>query len=74
MFHRRESKKPRMKGKKELVSGLLRCQSLKCKIIHNRDKNAVKNMLKIVEEYKKTEIDRKTTAENFPCESARTQK
>ena len=53
MFHRRESKKPRMKGKKELVSGLLRCQSLKCKIIHNRDKNAVKNMLKIVEEYKK---------------------
>jgi RNase H-fold protein (predicted Holliday junction resolvase) len=52
MFYKRKSKKPKLKGKKELVSGLLRCQSLKCKIIHNRDKNAVKNMLKIIEAYK----------------------
>ena len=52
LFHKRKSKKPKMKGKEELVHGLLRCQSLKCKIIHNRDKNAVKNMLKIVEDYK----------------------
>lgn len=41
-----------MKGKMELVNGLLRCKSSKCKIIHNRDKNAVKNMLKIIEELK----------------------
>lgn len=52
MFHKRKSKKPKLKGKEELVSGLLRCQSLKCKIIHNRDKNAAKNMLKIIEAYK----------------------
>jgi C4-type Zn-finger protein len=38
-------------NKKELVHGLLRCQSVKHKseIIHNRDKNAVQNMLNIVE-------------------------
>ncbi len=51
-FHKRKSEKPKLKGKKELVHGLLRCQSLKYKIIHNKDKNAVKNMLKIVEDYK----------------------
>jgi hypothetical protein len=38
-------------NKNELVNGLLRCQSIKpkCEIIHNRDKNAVQNMLYIVE-------------------------
>jgi len=42
--------KPYKNGKK-LCHGLLRCQSIKpqCEIIHNRDKNAVQNMLKIVE-------------------------
>jgi hypothetical protein len=53
MFLERESHKPKLKkeNKKELVSGLLRCQSIKpkCEIIHNRDKNAVQNMLSIVE-------------------------
>jgi len=52
-FLERESHKPKLKNdnKKELVNGLLRCQSVKpqCEIIHNRDKNAVQNMLYIVE-------------------------
>lgn len=52
------SKKPKYKGKnhKETVHELLRCQSIKpkCKIIHNRDKNAVQNMLYIVETIKTT--------------------
>ena len=52
-FLERESHKPKLlKDKKnELVHGLLRCQSVKpqCEIIHNRDKNAVQNMLYIVE-------------------------
>jgi hypothetical protein len=51
-FMERESHKPKLykEGKKELVHGLLRCQSVKhkCEIIHNRDKNAVQNMLYIV--------------------------
>ena len=47
-FHKRKSEKPKLKEKEELVHGLLRCQSSKCKIIHNRDKNAVQNMLAIV--------------------------
>jgi transposase len=49
MFLERESHKPKLK--KELISGLLKCQSIKpkCKIIYNRDKNAVQNMLNIVE-------------------------
>ena len=46
------SHKPRdIKDNKKVISnGLLRCQSLMpmCKIIHNRDKNAVQNMLNIV--------------------------
>ena len=53
MFLERESYKLKLKldNKKELVNGLLRWQSVKpqCKIIHNRDKNAVQNMLYIVE-------------------------
>ena len=51
-FLERESKKPQLKkeNKKEIVHGLLRCQSIKpkCEKIHNRDKNAVQNMLNIV--------------------------
>ncbi len=47
-----KSKKPKLKkeNKDELVHGLLRCKSVKhqCEIIHNRDKNAVQNMLNIV--------------------------
>ena len=48
-----------MKGKEEIVNGLLRCQSLKCKTIHNRDKNAVKNMLKIVKNIKDNTAENK---------------
>ena len=51
-FMKRKSKKPKLlkENKDETVHGLLRCQSIKpkCEIIHNRDKNAVQNMLKIV--------------------------
>lgn len=51
-FLERESNKPQLKkeNKKEIVHGLLRCQSIKpkCEKIHNRDKNAVQNMLNIV--------------------------
>ena len=59
-FHSVLSKKPKHKNKqkpiKVLCHGLLRCQSVKhnCKVIHNRDKNAVQNMLKIVESIKTT--------------------
>ena len=49
-FNERPSKKPKRKGETEICHGLLRCQSVKpkCEIIHNRDKNAVQNMLEIV--------------------------
>lgn len=51
-FMERLSHKPHLykEEKKELVHGLLRCKSVKheCEIIHNRDKNAVQNMLYIV--------------------------
>ena len=51
-FKERLSKKPKLKkeNKIETVYGLLRCQSVKHKseIIHNRDKNAVQNMLSII--------------------------
>jgi hypothetical protein len=49
-FKERPSKKPKNKGRTEICHGLLRCQSVKpkCEIIHNRDKNAVQNMLQIV--------------------------
>jgi hypothetical protein len=45
------SKKPKNKGQEVLCHGLLRCQSVKqkCETIHNRDKNAVINMLSIVQ-------------------------
>jgi len=51
-FLERESHKPVLykEKKTEVVHGILRCQSIKpkCEIIHNRDKNAVQNMLNIV--------------------------
>ena len=53
-----------MKNKNILVNGLLRHQDVNpygeqehkqiCGIYHNRDKNAVQNMISIVEELKKT--------------------
>ncbi len=64
-FLTRASNKPRDKknNKKTLVNGLLKhtvsnpegeLNPLLCTIIHNRDKNAVQNMLNIVEHIKKT--------------------
>ena len=51
-FLERPSQKPKLKkeGKTEICHGLLRCKSVKhkCEIFHNRDKNAVQNMLNIV--------------------------
>lgn len=49
-FKKNPSKKPKNKGELCLCHGLLRCQSVKHKseIYHNRDKNAVQNMLNIV--------------------------
>ena len=51
-FLERPSQKPKLKkeNKTEICHGLLRCQSVKhkSKIFHNRDKNAVQNMLNIV--------------------------
>ena len=53
-----------MKNKNILVNGLLRHevvnpngeqeQTQKCKIYHNRDKNAVQNMISIINELKKS--------------------
>jgi hypothetical protein len=62
----RKSNKPKdiMKNKNILVNGLLRHQDVNpngeqehlqiCKIYHNRDKNAVQNMISIVKELKKS--------------------
>ena len=49
-FLEKPSQKPKRKGEIDLCHGILRCQSVKhnCEIYHNRDKNAVQNMLKIV--------------------------
>jgi transposase len=49
-FKERLSNKPKKLGQLESVHGILRCQSVKHKseIYHNRDKNAVQNMLNIV--------------------------
>jgi len=51
-----KSNKPNSEGKMYKSNGILRCQSSThlCNVIHNRDKNAVKNMLKLVENYKLT--------------------
>lgn len=48
-----KSKKPWSKNKIYKSNGILRCQSSTqlCNVIHNRDKNAVKNMLKLVNNY-----------------------
>jgi len=48
-----QSKKPWSKDKVYKSNGILRCQSSTqlCNVIHNRDKNAVKNMLKLVDNY-----------------------
>jgi len=48
-----KSKKPWTKNKIYKSNGILRCQSSTqlCNVIHNRDKNAVKNMLKLVNNY-----------------------
>jgi len=52
-FLERLSNKPKLKkeNKTEICNGLLRCKSVtpKCQVIHNRDKNAVQNMLDIVD-------------------------
>jgi len=54
-FMDRESKKPKDKGKIVREHGLLRhSNGANCKLIHNRDKNAVQNMLDIVETIKRT--------------------
>lgn len=55
-FHKRISHKPKdyKEGKIITVHGLLCCKSNKqCELIHNRDKNAVQNMLKITNHIKK---------------------
>src|SRR3972149_2687634 len=48
-FHWRESQKPKNKGEQILVWGLVRCTNISCSLIMNRDKNACRNMYKIVE-------------------------
>jgi len=57
-FLERPSQKPKLKkeNKTEICHGLLRCQSVKHKseIFHNRDKNAVQNMLNIVKSVLRT--------------------
>ena len=47
-FLERKSKKPHNKDELTLCWGLLCCNNTKCKMIHNRDKNACLNMYKIV--------------------------
>jgi hypothetical protein len=57
-FIKRISKNPNSQSNKEnkevMVHGLLRCPNDNCKIIHNRDKNAVQNMINIVNTIVKT--------------------
>jgi transposase len=50
-FMEKPSKKPKTKGQLCLSFGILRCKSVmpQCNVIHNRDKNAVQNMLNIVQ-------------------------
>lgn len=49
-FLGKPSKNPKRKGEIDLCHDILLCQSVKhnCEIYHNRDKNVVQNMLKIV--------------------------
>jgi hypothetical protein len=57
-FIERPRRNPKHKDDKTVypVHGLLRCSTdvLLCQLIHNRDKNAVQNMLYIIEELKRT--------------------
>ena len=50
-FMERPSKKPKTEGKVYFCHGILRHRSVKpqCEVIHNRDKNAVQNMLNIIQ-------------------------
>lgn len=48
-FMERKSHKPKHNSKIILVHGLLRHKDGNCKLIHNRDKNAVENMLYIID-------------------------
>lgn len=48
-FLKRESSRPWRKGHIVEVNGLLRCQSVTCKTVYNRDYNATQNILKICE-------------------------
>ena len=73
------------KNKTILVNGLLRHEVVNpkgeqehkrvCKIIHNRDKNAVQNMLYIVEQIKKTGkrpepfVRQKIETISYPCKT-----
>ena len=72
-FMERPSKKPKSQGKVYFCHGILRCQSVKpkCDVIHNRDKNAVQNMLTIVESIfntgqRPTKFCRETEDISFP--------
>ena len=83
----RKSNKPKDKknNKNILVNGLLRHEVVNqkgeqehkrvCKIIHNRDKNAVQNMLYIIEQVKKTGkrpepfVRQKEDINSFPCKT-----
>jgi len=84
-FLTRKSNKPKDKKKNKtiLVNGLLRHEVVNpkgeqehkrvCNIIHNRDKNAVQNMLYIVEQIKKTGkrpepfVRQKVETTSYPC-------
>ena len=86
-FLTRKSNKPKDKknNKSILVNGLLRHEVVNptgeqehkrvCKIIHNRDKNAVQNMLYIIEQVKKTGkrpepfVRQKVDINSFPCKT-----
>lgn len=48
-FLERKSHKPHNQGEKCICWGLVHCKNGNCNLIHNRDKNAVLNMYKIVQ-------------------------
>jgi uncharacterized membrane protein len=63
----RESKNPKHNKEKREVWGLTLCTNKKCKLIHNRDKNAGLNMYKIVESiYKNGERPKKYKRTSLP--------
>jgi hypothetical protein len=49
MFLTRASPRPWRKQSKVSVHGLLRCRSVKCKTVYNRDFNACQNLISIAE-------------------------